>query len=120
VTTMSVAMMPWGGGGKCNASRRSTTQQSGGTDNSNKQQLVTAAVTAGDGSCEGRQRQAKDAATMAIVTAGDGRFHSGQLPLRRGRDTVMMLCFKVPCHWGRGRNKTFEVHTTKFWRVEIA
>ena len=57
----------------------------GGADNSDKRQLSTAAVTAGDGSCEGRQRQAKAAAATATATAGDNSCNGGQ---RRAKAAV--------------------------------
>jgi hypothetical protein len=77
---MSVTMMPLGGGRRCNESGWPITRQSGGADDSNKRQMATAAVTAGDGSCKGREWQVKAAVqwrlqrqATAAATLGNGK-----------------------------------------------
>ena len=68
-------------------SGQSTTQQSGGAEDSNKQQLAMAAVTVGDGSCEGRQRQVNSSwyggrqQLRRRASAGKGSCEDGRQPI---------------------------------------
>jgi hypothetical protein len=57
----------------------------GGGNNSDMGQLATAAAMVGDGSCKGRQWQAKVAAAMVTVMAGDISWDGGQ---RRAKTAV--------------------------------